>query len=123
GRNTNVTKDQRWLEFTGTFAFWSENRQREVFESIWNHPTPTHAMLVDLVCDPRQRRTSTDPRPGAPCPLCGFPTFAWASLASLAESTASAIRSEFPHWTLEQGACARCVQIYRANRPHTSAVI
>jgi hypothetical protein len=66
-----------------------------------------------LVCDPRQLQSGLGPRPGAPCPLCGFPTFAWAAETGLAGPTASAIRSEFPLWTIAQGACARCADIYR----------
>jgi hypothetical protein len=116
GRNTIATKDQRWSEFSAVFSFWPEVRQREVFELLWNNPAPTHRVLADLVCDPRQLQTSNGPQPGAPCPLCGFPTFAWGQVASLAESTVKAIRSEFPHWAPEQGACARCSEIYRVNR-------
>ena len=116
GRNAPATKDQRWSEFTTVFGFWPEVRQRDVFESIWNAPTPTHRMLADLVSDPRQLQTGNGPQPGAPCPLCGFPTFAWASPERLTESAVSAIRTEFPRWTPEQGACARCSEIYRLNR-------
>lgn len=123
GRHTSATRDQRWSEFTSVFSFWPESRQRDVFESLWNAPTPTHQMLADLVRDPRQLETNTGPQPGGPCPLCGFPTFAWASAACVTQSTMNAIRSEFPHWTPEQGACARCCEIYRVNRPQALSVI
>lgn len=123
GRNTVATKEQRWTEFTSAFAFWAESRQQEVFEALWTKPTPTHALLAELVSDPRQLQTAAGPRPGASCPLCGFPTFAWATPANLAEPMLSAIRSEFPHWTAEQGACARCSNIYRINRNQVAAVL
>jgi hypothetical protein len=122
-RNTIATREQRWFEFIGAFSFWTEARQQEIFESLWTNPTPTHEVLAELVSDPRQLQTGTGPRPGGACPLCGFPTFAWATAASLADATASAIRSEFPHWTPEQGACARCCDIYRVNRFQLPAVL
>jgi hypothetical protein len=115
GRQTVATREQRWLEFTAAFPFWSAEKQREVFESIWANPAPSHRALEELVCDPRQLQASPGPQPGAPCPLCGFPTFAWAEPAQLEELTA-AIAHEFPHWTPEQGACRRCAEIYRRNR-------
>jgi hypothetical protein len=122
GWQTVATKDQRQQEFTRTFAFWSEVEQREVFETLWSAAAPTHQMLADLVCDPRHAQETAGPGPGAPCPLCGFPTFAWAATTSLAEPTINTIRSEFPHWTPEQGACARCAEIYRVNRSQSLSV-
>jgi hypothetical protein len=122
-RNTVATKEQRWTEFTNTFSFWTESRQREVFESLWTNLNPRHELLVELVSDPRQLQAADGPRPGAPCPLCGFPTFSWATEATLAEPTLTAIRSEFPHWSPEQGACARCSNIYRVNRNQVPAVV
>src|SRR5262249_35683272 len=80
GRQTIAAKDQRWSEFASAFAFWAEARQQDVFETLWNDPAPAHEMLADLVRDPRDLRTGNGPRPGARCPLCGFPTFAWASV-------------------------------------------
>jgi len=123
GRTTIATKEQRWTEFSNAFAFWTEGRQKEVFESLWTNPSPSHERLAELVTDPRQLQATTRPGPGAPCPLCGFPTFVWATPASLAEPTLSAIHSEFPQWTPEQGACARCSSIYRVNRTQVAAVL
>jgi hypothetical protein len=122
-RDTVATKDQRLAEFAAAFAFWPEAKQRETFEALWSNSAPTHQMLVELVCDPRQAQANVGPRPGAPCPLCGFPTFAWATAASLSERAMSSIRSEYPHWTPEQGACARCSEIYRVNRPQALSVV
>ena len=116
GLGTLATKDQRWVEFSAGFAFWTEARQREVFEFLWNNPTPTHRILLNLVCDPRDGQVATRPRPGAPCPLCGFPTFAWEPSESLEARTVRSISSEFPRWRSEQGLCTRCAAIYRVNQ-------
>jgi hypothetical protein len=119
-RNTVATEDQRRQEFADVFDFWPEARQRQVFQELWTNPAPTHQMLVDLVQDPRQVQTGIGPLPGAPCPLCGFPTFAWAEPASLTEDLQRAIQAEFPRWTAPQGACARCLAIFRSRSTHSS---
>ncbi len=123
GRQTIATREQRWSNFASAFAFCTEARQREVFDSLWSNPVPTHRALAELACDPRHLEASASPRPGAPCPLCGFPTFAWAEVASLTHDTLDAIRAEFPHWVPEHGACARCFQIYRPSRARTPAAV
>jgi hypothetical protein len=121
GRHTVATKEQRWSEFAGAFAFWSETTQQEVFESLWTNPAPSHQILVSLLRDLRQFPATAGPRPGGPCPLCGFPTFAWAPPEDLAhDDTARAIQAEFPQWTAKQGACARCAAIYRLRPMHSS---
>jgi len=121
-RELAATKAQRWAEFNAGFAFWPESRRQQVFEALWTASVPTHQMLVDLACEPGQAQADVGPRPGAPCPLCGFPTFAWATAASLSADTVGMIRSEFPHWNPDEGACARCSEIYRVNRSHAVSV-
>ena len=123
GRQTIATQEQRWSEFSAAFAFWTEARQKEIFDSLWSNPAPTHRALEELVCDPRQLQSTAGPRPGAPCPLCGFPTFAWADAASLTDDTVATIRSEFPHWAPEHGACGRCFAIYRVMRTQVPIVV
>ncbi len=113
GRATIATREQRWSEFSALFAFWSEARQSQVFESLWLNPSPTHQILAELACDPRQLQSSSGPGAGAPCPLCGFPTFAWADPAVLTNDIAAIVRSEFPLWAPEHGACSRCFKIFR----------
>ena len=122
GWQTVATKEQRWREFSGGFDFWTEDRQEEVFNSLWSNPQPTHRAFEELVCDPRQLQSGTGPRPGASCPLCGFPTFTWANDSNLTEDAVCLIRSEFPHWTRGQGACARCVDIYRLQSPRVTSL-
>lgn len=118
GRQTVATREQRWLEFCGIFCFWNQPRQQQVFNTLWTSPHITHRDLQELVCDPRQLQADSGPRPGAPCPLCGFPTFAWADNSILTENIITLIRSEFAHWTPAEGSCARCVDIYRRQLRH-----
>jgi hypothetical protein len=123
GRQTIATKDQRWLELVGAFCFWPESTQQEIFNSLWTNPTPNHRILVELVCDARHTGATVGPQPGAACPLCGFPTFAWASEARLTDAVVKTIRSEFPRWDTNHGACARCAEVYRVNSAQVSITV
>jgi hypothetical protein len=116
GRPTIANQQRRWIEFTNTFGFWPAGEQERVFNSIWNDPAPNHQALEALVCDPRQVHSSAGPQPGGLCPLCGFPTFAWAAPAALGETVCAAIGREFPHWSPEQGSCGRCLEVFRCQQ-------
>jgi hypothetical protein len=113
GRETVAGKHQRSLEFANAFASWTETKQHEVFESLWSHPFPNHQRLVELLSEQGELQPNEEPQPGNPCPLCGFPTFAWADQTSMPPATVIAIRTEFPGWVPEHGACARCSEVYR----------
>ena len=66
GRTTIATRQERRLEFTNTFGFWSEEEQERVFNSIWNDPAPSHKAFEALLCDSRQQQSSGAPQPGRP---------------------------------------------------------
>ncbi len=94
------------------FAFWPEQRRRDLAEQMWTGRDITHRILAAYASDPR----ADDARPaapGQPCPLCGMPTFEWADAKALAP-VETLIRQEFPRWTLAQSACARCAEVYAA---------
>jgi hypothetical protein len=100
--------------FDRAFHFWPESRREAVFARLWHGAHPRHDDLLAIAADPRAVKTVHEPLPGALCPLCGFSTFQWASAACLAAPVVAAIHREFPHWSPEQGACARCAEIYGA---------
>jgi hypothetical protein len=99
--------------FDRAFGFWPDTRRDEVFDSLWNDPNPRHEQLLAIASDPRGLKSTHEPTPGAPCPLCGFATFVWANTSAITDQTKAAIREEFPDWTTNQGACGRCAEIYR----------
>jgi transposase len=113
GRATPGNEQTHRTAFDRAFDFWPEPRRNEIFDRLWNDPQPRHPDLLALAADPRQTRRALHPEPGAPCPLCGFPTFVWATAERLTDALQVAIRREFPNWTPEQGACARCAEVYR----------
>ena len=99
-------------QFDRAFAFWTEAKRREVFDSFWNDVSPRHDRLMQTALDPRESMNSAEPMPGAACPLCGFSTFDWANFSKVHPRAIKAIRKEFPGWNLKNGACSRCAEIY-----------
>ena len=112
---TVATETERRAEFGRVFGFWPEAKRTEVFDGLWNNPAPNHNRFRDLVGDTLRLQTCEGPRPGSPCPLCGFPTFIWAGGPELSRFV-SMIQAEFADWTLPQGACSRCLATFRVRR-------
>lgn len=112
-RATVGSREQHRVAFDRAFGFWPESRRDEVFDALWADRQPRHADLLAIASDPRGLDSSHEPLPGAACPLCGFATHAWADTHGLSAPTMAAIHAEFPSWRPDQGACRRCVEIYR----------
>src|SRR5262249_376362 len=103
--------------FDRAFGFWADEKRNQVFFSLRGDPQPRHNDLLAVASDPRDLKAAHEPTPGAPCPLCGFPTFAWADTPVMSAQTTAAIQAEFPDWLPEQGVCKRCGEIYRRMVP------
>lgn len=76
---------------------------QEQFDQLWV-VRPSHPELIALAKSVLVRAEKT---PGAPCPLCKFPTFAWTS-----DPPVEAIQRDFPRWLPAHGCCARCAELY-----------
>jgi len=96
-----------------------------IVRRLWEGERPTYASLVRWATDPAALAAwagltlaAEDPRgtppPGAPCPLCGFATYAWAP--EIDPVIAAAIQADVPEWQPADGVCARCVEAYVAPR-------
>jgi hypothetical protein len=123
GKHGSDFKQKHRATFDQVFGFWLENKRDEVFQGLWQNSAPLHANLLAIASDPREVKSSQEPCPGSPCPLCGFPTFHWADSNAISERTIAAIQKEFPQWKAEQGACGRCVEIYRHVGAHCLASV
>lgn len=101
-----------------------------VVRRLWEGDRPTYALLVRWAADPAALAAwvgwsadGAEPAAaslGAPCPLCGFPTYAWAPAIEL--PVEQVIQEDFPAWRSRDGACARCVEAYAVRREFTAPV-
>jgi hypothetical protein len=107
-----ATCEQHRAAFFRGYSFWPEARRTDTFDALWQNGSPAHAQFLALIADPRGLRESHGPAPGASCPLCGFPTFAWVSDGAVTTEIARTIAAQFPDWTTEQSLCTRCLETY-----------
>jgi hypothetical protein len=112
-RSMVAAREQRWIEFERGFGFWPKERRQSVFDGLWQNEAPKHRELAALVADPRDLNSACGPKPGAPCPLCGFPTFDWRDADQVPPNIVEAIKREFPNWAIAQGLCGRCYETYQ----------
>jgi hypothetical protein len=110
--DTITNREKHQALFERAFSFWPEEKRRDVFESHWNNRAPRHENILALAADPRDLSHAQEPLPGGSCPLCHFPTFEWTDVPALTSKTLAILHAQFPHWTADQGACKRCVEIY-----------
>jgi hypothetical protein len=109
-----AAREQHAAAFARGYSFWSEEKQADTFNSLWQNRAPRHAEFLALIADPRGLREAHRPAPGASCPLCDFPTFHWADKEKPSSEIVQRIVAEFPSWLPEQGLCNRCVETYEA---------
>jgi len=108
--------------FDRAYSFWPEGKRREVFEELWKSASPRHVELLALASDPRDFAQARAAMPGAPCPLCTFPTFQWANPSSFTLESIAVIQTQFPQWRPEYGACARCLETYEVMLGMTAGI-
>lgn len=109
-------KAKRRAECAKALATVSTDR----FDQLWNGPRPSHAELVALA---QSVRVVVANEPGGPCPLCKFPTFAWATANDLSQLIVIAIQKDFPQWSPSHGACARCFELYNTGQLEQPATL
>jgi hypothetical protein len=109
-------KAKRRAECAKALATVSADR----FEKLWNGPRPSHVELVALA---QSVRVVVANEPGGPCPLCKFPTFAWATTGDFSEAIIAGIQQDFPRWLPAHGACLRCVELYSTRQLEQPATL
>ncbi|MCC7377551.1 MAG: hypothetical protein IT581_23020 [Verrucomicrobiales bacterium] len=121
GRTPLATREHHEAGFARGYSFWQEDRRTSTFDALWRNPAPRHAEFLALILDPRGLRDTQGPAPGASCPLCDFPTFAWAPQSSVTPALSKIIAADSPGWTIDQGLCGRCLETFQAMAgPHLS---
>ncbi|MBI2320708.1 MAG: hypothetical protein HYU88_01060 [Chloroflexi bacterium] len=121
GRAPAHTREERQRTVERAFSFLALEERRAVFEALWEGTPASHARFLRWAQDPAtlvadlggqaaSRPSAAAPIPGSLCPLCRFPTYAWAEPSAAARAL---IRDEFPSWTPDEGICERCCACYR----------
>jgi hypothetical protein len=121
GMPTTATLAHRRAEFDGAFSFLPESERDAWFQQLWFAEQPTHDGLWGMASDPRHFQSLGGPAPGAPCPCCGFSTFEWSRAELLGEAAGERLRADVPGWSVEQGLCTRCAEVYACDPPPVSA--
>ncbi len=120
---------ERCAEFVRLFPEFPHDAAEIVVGLLWDGARPTFLELAAFARDPLALAAWGDlsvaagtasaqsaewavPVPGAPCPLCGFPTYAWERIPP--GGVVAQISADFPTWTPALGACQRCVEGYAA---------
>ncbi|MCE9584933.1 MAG: hypothetical protein K8T20_20775 [Planctomycetes bacterium] len=105
-----------------------QGAREKIVERFWTAPGLTWPRLIELARRPDHLlEFSGVPEaaplygPGALCPLCQFPTFAWGDLSRFSTSALALVRTEFPGWTTSRGACRQCADGYSARSLIVSA--
>jgi hypothetical protein len=116
------SKQERCAAFARLFPELPPDAGPVVIGLLWNGARPTYAALTAFVRDPQALAlwggllpavgvaSAPAHAPGAPCPLCGFPTFSWET--AIPQAIAGRIAGDFPAWSPALGACQRCVEGY-----------
>lgn len=133
GKETMETKEKRFAWFSGIYRKLPNEQKVVMFDNFWNKEKITHKEILDMAADMMQAvpllgGDATDAElekekqtywSGRPCPLCKFPTYKWAEDVQLQDEKAKklqgAIKADFPKWTVEEGVCERCAELYKFN--------
>ncbi|HET7377313.1 MAG TPA: hypothetical protein VFK30_11440 [Anaerolineae bacterium] len=104
--------ETHYRDFAARFNRAAEPARKAAFAQLWQADRLTHAQITAIARQPdlQADHLSVVNIPGAPCPLCRFPTHQWA--AEITPRVAAAIQIDFPRWQTEEGACERCVEVY-----------
>ena len=119
GLGSDRVRGARWQEFMETFSMLGD-RGRDLFDDWFDRIRPTHAALVAFARAPNGTG-STNPDDSGRCPLCRFPVAALDRQPErLSVGGVAAIRDDYPTWSIEQGLCSQCLDLYEAR--HEEAV-
>ncbi len=137
GKATLANKENWYREFATLYILLPPDQSREIFETLWQAEKFTHRELLELARNPLSiwEKSKMGPAdlhsksevsflndtatqgillPGAPCPLCCFPTYRWGEdLDQLERAVLELIRQDYPAWKVSEGICTRCLEAYR----------
>lgn len=125
-------RDTRRREFDAQYRKFAPAVREAIFERLWRPEPLPHCLLLEMATgsegllrlageasQPGSGTPRRAPLPGSPCPLCRFPSYHFIEDESLLDrGLVTQIHQNFPHWTMDDGLCERCLEVYalRAGR-------
>jgi len=119
-----TVRDQEINNFRHAFPMLDGGRE-EFFIRFFDAAEPCHKELAAFACDPRGAtdNLSNPAVAGTHCPLCRFPTHAFApDPANLGGEILASINEDFPDWTPIKGLCVQCADLYRGRQLSMAAL-
>ncbi|MBI4485225.1 MAG: hypothetical protein HY655_04360 [Acidobacteria bacterium] len=114
GLASDAVRAARWREFSATFSMLG-SRCQHVFDEWFDRIPPEHRTLLAFALAPNGS-VSTKSADARRCPLCRFPV---ASLdphpERLSADRREAIEADYPAWSIDQGLCPQCLDLYEAH--------
>ncbi|MCF6151005.1 hypothetical protein KsCSTR_07990 [Candidatus Kuenenia stuttgartiensis] len=136
GKETIGSRESRFEEFSALYMGFSEEGKKAIFDVLWNDENLTHGKILELADDVNKVLRLSDDKipenlrqkkkillPGALCPLCQFRTYKWVENLEEDIETVQDIRQDFPNWSAEDGACDRCVEMYKSRKAISHHII
>jgi hypothetical protein len=114
------SRDERLARLAGAFPGLTAPQYSAVLETIGDKRCLRHPDLLELARWPRKligenadAASLDQPIRGSACPLCHFPTFAWADLhRPAAQQIIGLIQQAYPSWTPGLGICHTCFDLF-----------
>lgn len=126
GKETVSDRETRYQEFESLYRKVPAEVKIVIFDVLWQEDRLTHDRILSLSKDVNEvmkiaeglpvkhvQKTRKTPLPGAQCPLCQFRTYHWVDSFEQEPCLVDAIRKDFPGWEPEDGACERCIEVYK----------
>ncbi len=126
GKETIFDRERHFERFAVSYRNVPLAQLTAAFEAFWEAERLTHTEILAMAMDPAKvldrgeaGRTAQGKRrrplfAGSLCPLCRFPTFGWSNdLDTLPQSIVESVKKDVPAWEPEDGACDRCVELYK----------
>jgi hypothetical protein len=114
------SKDERLARLAGAFPGLAAPQYAAILQSIGDPRCLRHPELLELARWPRKllgenadAASLDQPIRGSACPLCRFPTFAWADVhRPVAQPVVAAVQQAYPGWTPDLGICHTCFDLF-----------
>jgi hypothetical protein len=107
GRLPSEGEARRRREFLATFSMLGSEAEGH-FERFFHGPRPSHGDFLSFARE-------VDGRAAGKCPLCRFPTARFRGEGEpLKPEVEDRIRRDFPEWSVSEGICMQCADLYEA---------